>query len=64
MALLIPLALGLLLAPLLAEAQPVGKIPTIGMVIISSATATARPFEVFTQALREFGLHGGTAPGH
>jgi hypothetical protein len=58
-ALLIPLALGLLMAPLLAEAQPVGKTSTNGMVNISSATAIARPIEVFTQALRELGYMEG-----
>ena len=42
--LLVTLALGLLRAPLLAEAPPAGKVLTIGMLNISSATANARPF--------------------
>jgi putative tryptophan/tyrosine transport system substrate-binding protein len=53
--LLMTLALGLLMASLLAEAQPAGKVPTIGLLNSSSATVNARPFEVFTQALRELG---------
>jgi putative tryptophan/tyrosine transport system substrate-binding protein len=53
--LLITFALGLLMAPLLANAQPAGKIPTLGLLNSSSATVNARPFEVFTQALRELG---------
>jgi putative ABC transport system substrate-binding protein len=57
--LLVTLALGLLMAPLLAEAPPAGKAPKIGMLNISSATANARPFEVFTQALRELGYIEG-----
>jgi ABC-type proline/glycine betaine transport system substrate-binding protein len=57
--LLVTLALGLLRAPLLAEAPPAGKVLTIGMLNISSATANARPFEVFTHALRELGYIEG-----
>jgi putative ABC transport system substrate-binding protein len=57
--LLVTLALGLLTAPLLAEAQPAGKVPTIGLLNSSSATANARPFEGFTQALRELGYIEG-----
>jgi ABC-type uncharacterized transport system substrate-binding protein len=53
--LLVTFALGLLMAPLLANAQPAGKVPTIGLLNSSSATVNARPFEVFTQALRELG---------
>ena len=54
----VTLAFGLLMSPLLAEAPP-GKVPTIGMLNSSSATANARPFEVFTQALRELGYIEG-----
>ncbi len=53
--LLVTLALGLLMASLLAEAQPAGKVPMIGLLNSSSATVNAPPFEVFTQALRELG---------
>jgi putative tryptophan/tyrosine transport system substrate-binding protein len=59
--LLVTLALGLLVALLLAKAQPAGQVPTIGLLNISDATASARPFEVFTQRLRELGyLEGQT----
>ena len=57
--LLVTLTLGLLMVPLLAEAPPAGKVLTIGMLNISSATANARPFEVFTQAPRELGYMEG-----
>jgi putative ABC transport system substrate-binding protein len=53
--LLATLALGLLMASLLAAGQPVGKVPMIGLLNSSSATVNAPPFEVFTQALRELG---------
>ena len=57
--LLVTLALGLLMASLLAKAQPAGKVPTIGLLNSSSVTANARPFEAFTQALRALGHSEG-----
>jgi putative tryptophan/tyrosine transport system substrate-binding protein len=53
--LLVTFALGLLMASLPAKAQPAGKVPTVGLLNSSSATANARPFEAFTQALRALG---------
>jgi putative ABC transport system substrate-binding protein len=57
--LLITLALGLLMAPLLAVAQPAGRVPKIGFLSGSSAPAIAREFEAFTQGLRELGYIEG-----
>jgi putative tryptophan/tyrosine transport system substrate-binding protein len=57
--LLITLALGLLVVSLPAGGAAAGKVPTIGMLNISSATANAQPFESFTQALRELGYIEG-----
>jgi putative ABC transport system substrate-binding protein len=56
---LVTLTLSLLVAPLLAVAQPVGKVPTIGFLNPSSAAATARNFAAFTQCLRELGYIEG-----
>jgi putative ABC transport system substrate-binding protein len=56
---LVTLALSILIAPLLVVAQPAGKVPTIGVLHPSSATGVARPFEVFTQVLRELGYIEG-----
>jgi putative ABC transport system substrate-binding protein len=53
--LLVTLAVGLLMVPLLAKAQSAGKVPRLGLLNSSSATVNARPFEVFTQALRALG---------
>jgi putative ABC transport system substrate-binding protein len=56
---IVTLILSIFVVPLVAEAQPTGKIPKVGMLNISSATANARPFEVFTQALRALGYIEG-----
>jgi len=53
------LILSLLAAPVTAEAQPAGKVPKIGLLNNSSATANARPFAAFTQALRALGYIEG-----
>ena len=49
--------LSLLVAPLLAVAQPTGKVPTIGYLMFSSATVNARPFEVIHARSACTGLH-------
>jgi putative ABC transport system substrate-binding protein len=49
----------LLVTPLTAQTQPAGKVPTIGVLNNSSATANARPFAAFTHALRELGYIEG-----
>src|SRR5262249_30486056 len=56
---LVTLTLSMLVAPLLAVAQPVGKVPTIGFLNPSSAAATARNFAAFTQCLRALGYIEG-----
>jgi ABC-type uncharacterized transport system substrate-binding protein len=56
MALLITLALGLLMAPLAAEAQPAGHIARIGVLDLGySAPAAVELQHVFRHALRELG---------
>src|SRR5437870_8016966 len=56
----LPVILALAAAvPLASLAQPAGKIPKIGFLTASSATATARQFEVITQGLRELGYIEG-----
>jgi putative ABC transport system substrate-binding protein len=45
--------------PLVAGAQPVGKVPKIGLLMPGSATVYVRQFEVFTQSLRELGYSEG-----
>src|SRR5262245_57792160 len=57
--LLTTLVLGLCVAPLAAEAQPAGKVPKIGFLNPSSATAIARNFDAFTQCLRALGYIEG-----
>jgi putative tryptophan/tyrosine transport system substrate-binding protein len=52
---LVPLALGLLMAPLAAEAQPVGKVYRIGILGAGTASSSAEVMEVFRQRLRELG---------
>jgi len=42
-----------------AVAQPARKVPTIGFLIPSSATGTARQFDAFKQALRDLGYIEG-----
>jgi putative ABC transport system substrate-binding protein len=49
----------MLVAPLLAVAQPAGKVPKIGYLMSSSATANARQYEAFTQGLRALGYIEG-----
>jgi ABC-type uncharacterized transport system substrate-binding protein len=52
----------MLAAPLVAGAQPAGKVPTIGCVTHNAAPQTARDyeaFEVFAQGLRELGYIEG-----
>jgi ABC-type uncharacterized transport system substrate-binding protein len=57
---LVTLVLSLLVAPLLAVAQPAGKVPKIGLLHISSATPVfVRHFEAFTQGLRALGYIEG-----
>src|SRR5712691_3436604 len=56
---IVTLTLSLLVAPLLAVAQPAGKVPKIGFLMPSSATAYARQFDAFTQGLRELGYIEG-----
>src|SRR2546422_3332060 len=56
---LVTLTLSMLVAPLLAVAQPARKVPKIGFLNQSSATAMARQFEAFTQGLRELGYIEG-----
>src|SRR5262245_35380262 len=56
---LVTLALSMLIAPLLAVAQPAGKVHTIGLLMPGPATASARQFEAFTQGLRELGYIEG-----
>ena len=55
--LLVPLALGLLVAPLVADAQPVGKVPRIGF-LRPSLVSPCRT-ESFAQGLRELGYVEG-----
>ncbi len=51
---LITLTFSMLIAPLLAVAQPAGKVPKIGFLSAGFATAfDARQLEAFTQGLRE-----------
>src|SRR5712691_1386994 len=56
---LVTLALSLVVAPLLAVAQPAGKVPKMGYLFPGSATQTARNFEAFTQGLRALGYIEG-----
>jgi hypothetical protein len=53
--LLITLTLGLLVAPLAAEAQPAGKMVGIGILQVGTASGTAGPMEGFQQGLRDLG---------
>jgi putative tryptophan/tyrosine transport system substrate-binding protein len=56
---IVTLGLSILAALPVADAQPAVKMYRIGLLNISSATVNARPFEVFTQALRELGYIEG-----
>jgi putative ABC transport system substrate-binding protein len=57
--LIVTLALGILAALLVPDAQPARKVYRIGLLNISSATVNARPFEVFTQPLGALGYIEG-----
>ena len=57
---LVALALSMFIAPLLAVAQPVRKVPVIRFLNPGSATGIAQQFEAFTQGLRELGYNRGT----
>jgi putative ABC transport system substrate-binding protein len=57
--LIITLALGILLAPLLAEAQQPKKIAKIGYLLPSTPAATAHLLEAFRQGMRELGYIEG-----
>src|SRR5438093_8018956 len=56
---IVTLTLSMLAAPLVAGAQPAGKVPTIGFLTHNSATQTAQAFEAFAQGLRELGYIEG-----
>jgi putative tryptophan/tyrosine transport system substrate-binding protein len=51
--LLITLALGLLSAPLVAEAQPAGKVYHVGLLSIGSGPTWRIPWQPFLEAMRE-----------
>ena len=53
------LALGILLAPLAADAQQAGKVPRVGWLGVGSAPATVHLVEAFRQGLRELGYVEG-----
>jgi hypothetical protein len=56
----VALALGLILAPLLAgEAQQPGKVPRIGLLAVGSASSESTRIEAFRQGLRELGYVEG-----
>jgi putative ABC transport system substrate-binding protein len=57
--LLVTLALGLLVAPLAAEAQSAGKVPRIGLLIPGSASDFSSRIEAFRQGMRELGYIEG-----
>jgi putative ABC transport system substrate-binding protein len=56
---LVALVLSMLVAPLLAVAQPAGKVSKIGVLMLGSATTNPQGFEAFTQSLRELGYIEG-----
>src|SRR5882724_6162940 len=56
---LVTLALGLLVAPLAAEAQPPRKVPRIGVLSTGSPPATVAFFAPFIQGLRDLGYVEG-----
>jgi putative ABC transport system substrate-binding protein len=54
------LALGLLAAPLVAKAQPAGKVPRIGVLVVSEPASPTEPHvTAFRQGLREVGYVEG-----
>jgi putative ABC transport system substrate-binding protein len=56
---IVTLTLSMLAVPLVARAQPVGKVPTIGYVTHNTAVQNTQAFEVFAQGLRELGYIEG-----
>jgi ABC-type uncharacterized transport system substrate-binding protein len=58
-AFLVTLTLSMLAAPLVAGAQPAGRVPTIGFLTHNAATQTAQAYEAFVQGLRELGYIEG-----
>jgi hypothetical protein len=56
---IVTLTLSMLAVPLVAGAQPVGKVPTIGFLTHNAATQTTQAFEAFAQGLRELGYIEG-----
>ncbi len=50
---------GVLVAPLAAEAQPAGKVPRIGVLVSNTQAATSTQLEAFRQELRERGYVEG-----
>jgi putative ABC transport system substrate-binding protein len=48
-------ALGLLAAPLAAEAQQAGRVPRIGFLVLTSPSSASRLLDAFRQGLRELG---------
>src|SRR2546427_4380095 len=57
--LIVTLALGILAAPLAANAQPPGKIPRIGVLAAGSPATFISRYEAFRQGLRELGYVEG-----
>jgi putative tryptophan/tyrosine transport system substrate-binding protein len=49
------LALTVLAAPLIAEAQPTGKVPRVGVLSAGSSTDLQTYLDAFRQTLRELG---------
>ncbi len=57
--LIVTLALGILLAPLAADAQAPAKVPRIGFLSFFSPTDLAHLLEAFRRGLRELGYVDG-----
>jgi putative tryptophan/tyrosine transport system substrate-binding protein len=55
MGFLITLALGLLVAPFAAEAQPAGKVSRLGLLMLGSSSSFSSRLEGFRQGLRDLG---------
>jgi len=53
--LLITLTLGLLVAPLAADAQPAGKVSRLGLLLLGSSSSFSSRLEGFRQELRDLG---------
>jgi putative tryptophan/tyrosine transport system substrate-binding protein len=56
---IVTLTLSMLAVPLVAGAQPVGKVPTIGFLTHNAATQATQVVEAFAQGLRELGYIEG-----